>query len=143
MSWSYNVDDLTTDTASGRLNVTRFLLGDTDTSNQKVQDEEIVFGLSVTSDNVYRAASYMADGISSKYSGMVDTELDGALSAKYSQLSEQYRKLSLDLSKQGKKYSAGGLGVSSGGISVSRIDVNEENTDRVKPAFTREQFKNV
>ena len=45
MSWSYDPTDLNTTTASGRLNTVRFLVGDTDTNDQKVQNEEIEFSL--------------------------------------------------------------------------------------------------
>lgn len=143
MSWSYDLSDLDTTTSTGRLNVTRLLLGDTNTSNQQVQNEEVVFALSQTSNNVYRAAAYLANTLASKYASKVDTELDGALSAKYSQLNDQYKNLATSLEKQGKKYSAGSLGFSAGGIYVSDNDTNEENTNRIKPAFTREQFRNV
>jgi len=54
--WSYSVTDLNTTTASGRLNSVRLLVGDTDTSDQLVQDEEINFALAQANDNVYYAA---------------------------------------------------------------------------------------
>ena len=45
MAWSYSVADLNTTTSSGRLNTVRLLVGDTDTSDQLVQNEEITFAL--------------------------------------------------------------------------------------------------
>ena len=41
MAWSYDATDLGTGTASGRLNSVRLLVGDTDTTDQQVQNEEI------------------------------------------------------------------------------------------------------
>jgi hypothetical protein len=47
MTWSYNPSNLGTDTATAeRLNVVRYLVGDTDVDDQQVQDEEITFALS-------------------------------------------------------------------------------------------------
>jgi hypothetical protein len=46
MAWSYDPTDLDNTTASGRLNIVRLLVGDTDTVDQQVQNEEITFGLS-------------------------------------------------------------------------------------------------
>ena len=45
MAWSYDPTDLNTTTASGRLNTVRLLVGDTDTTDQQVQNEEVTFSL--------------------------------------------------------------------------------------------------
>jgi hypothetical protein len=45
MAWSYNPSNLGTDTGAERLNVVRYLVGDTDVNDQQVQDEEITFAL--------------------------------------------------------------------------------------------------
>lgn len=141
MTWSYSAADLSLDTDTGRLNAVRFLVGDTVTSDQQVQDEEIEFALAATGDNAYFAAAYVSNAIASKYARRVDTQLDGALSAKYSQLQDHYKKLAFTLDKQGKRFSGGALGISFGGISVSDIDTVRENTDRVSPSFRRDRFR--
>ena len=51
MAWSYNPAQLGTSTAAERINSVRLLLGDTDTADQQVQNEEITFGLSQTGDS--------------------------------------------------------------------------------------------
>lgn len=140
MAWSYDVSNLDLETSGGRLNVVRFLIGDTDTTNQMIQNEEITFALSATGDNPYSAAIYSAMSLSSKYASKVDVELDGELSAKYSQLGKQYRMLALDLDKQAKRFSGTNLGVSAGGISISKILTNRENEDRVPSEFRRDRF---
>jgi len=141
MSWSYDATALGTSTAAERLNSVRYLVGDTDTSDQQVQDEEVTFALSQVGDNIFYAASFVADNLSAKYSRLVDTKLDGALSSKYSDLTKNYRLLASQLRQQGQRYSGGALGISFGGITVSGINTNRANTDRVQPSFRRDRFR--
>ena len=140
MTWSYSEDVLNTTTASGKLNTVRLLVGDTDETDQIVQDEEINFALT-QSDNVYYAASWVASVIAAKFARKVSTELDGQLRADYSDLSRQYNKLSGTLRQNGTKYNAGSLGVVFGGTDISGIETVREQTDRVKPSFRRDQFR--
>ena len=141
MAWSYDETDLGTTTASGRLNSVRLLLGDTDTNDQQVQNEEITFGLAQTNDNVYFAAAWCARVVAATYSRQVNTSLDGALSADYTDLAKQYTGLAESLEYQGKKAGAV-VGVKAGGISKARVDVVRANTDRIVPSFRRDRFRN-
>lgn len=141
MSWSYDPTDLNTDTNSGRLNTVRFLVGDTDTNNQRVQDEEVTFSLSENKDNVNSAASYIANTLASKYASKVTIELDGQLMAHYSDLYKHYRSLADKLGYQAKTLGAK-LGVLAGGISKTKVGSVRSSTDRVKPAFRRDRFTN-
>lgn len=143
MSWSYSATDLNTTTASGRLNSVRLLVGDTDTNDQLVQNEEITFALGQTGDNIYYAAAWVCRSIAAKFSRMVDTQLDGALSANYSDRAKQYQQLAVQVENQGKKTSGKSLGVFAGGISNSDMSVANQDSDRVKPAFAIHQFDNV
>ena len=143
MSWSYSASDLTTTTSAGRINTVRLLVGDTDTTDQLVQNEEITFALSQTGDNVYYAAVWICRAIAAKFSRMVTTTLDGALSANYSDRAKQYTQLATQIEAQGKKTSGKALGVSAGGISVAAMDLANATTDRVTPAFGVTQFDNV
>jgi len=143
MAWSYDVADLNTTTSSGRLNTVRLLVGDTDTSDQLVQNEEITFALAQVGDNIYYAGSWVCKVIAAKFSRMVTTTLDGALSANYSDRAKQYQQLSIQIEAQGKKTSGKSLGVFGGGISVVGVEAVRANPDRVKPAFTVNQFDNV
>jgi|TARA_B110000908_G_scaffold131331_1_gene154558 hypothetical protein len=145
MAWSYDPTDLDTTTASGRLNTVRLLVGDTDTVDQQVQNEEITFSLSENGNNIYYAAAWSARNISSKYSRKVNTSLDGALKADYSDLAKQYRTLADDLEYQGKTNGSGssvGIGVLAGGITKTGIETVRENTDRIEGSFRRDRFKN-
>jgi hypothetical protein len=141
MAWSYDETDLGTTTASGRLNSVRLLLGDTDTNDQQVQNEEITFGLAQTNDNIYFAAAWCARTVAAKYSRQVNTQLDGALSADYTDLAKQYATLAENLEYQGKKAGAV-VGIKAGGISKTVIDTVRANTDRVQPSFRRDRFRN-
>lgn len=116
MTWSYSNTDLDISTSTGRLNIVRFLVGDTDTTDQQVQNEEITFALSQATDDVYSAAAYIARSLSAKFSRLVDVDLDGQLAESYSQLQKHYSDLAKQMSEQ--KLEAGGvsLGVSGGGL---------------------------
>ena len=141
MAWSYDATDLDTTTASGRLNTVRLLVGDTETLDQQAQNEEVTFALAENGDSVYYAAAWVARVISSKYSRRVTTQLDGALSANYSDLAKQYKKLADDLEYQGKT-SGAAVGILAGGITKSSIEVARANTNRIEGSFRRDRFRN-
>lgn len=141
MSWSYDPTDLDNNTSSGRLNTVRLLVGDTDTLDQQVQNEEVTFGLSENGDNTYYAAAWIARAIASKYSRKVNTSLDGALEADYSDLAKQYMQLADNLEYQGKT-SGASVGVLAGGITKSRVNAVRANTNRIEGSFRRDRFKN-
>lgn len=141
MAWSYDATALGTSTASERLNSVRLFVGDTDTTDQQVQNEEITFALSQTSDNVYSAASFTARLIASKYSRLVTTELDGQLMAEYSDLAKQYNKLSKDLDHLASEYGTPKLGVAAGGLTTTQIDAARTLTTRVSPSFRMDRFR--
>jgi hypothetical protein len=124
MAWTYDDTDLTTATASGRLNSTRLLLGDTDINEPLTKDSEVVFALSESSDNVYKAASWLARSIASKYSREVNVELDGILTVDYSTLAANFTKLADQLEYQAKTNGAK-LGIYAGGLpSATSGDTN-------------------
>ena len=141
MAWSYDATDLGTGTASGRLNSVRLLVGDTDTTDQQVQNEEITFALNQTNDNVYYAAAWAARTIAAQYSRRVTQNLSGALSADYSDLQNHYTSLAETLEHQGKK-SGAVVGIKAGGISIATVDNVRQDTDRIAPSFRRDRFRN-
>ena len=140
MSFSYNPADLDTTTSSGRLNTVRLLVGDTDTSDQQIQDEEIFFALSEHSDNVYSAAAFACRFIAAKYARLVTTQLDGALQSNYSDLQKHYAALEASIKALDRESNGGKLGVYAGGISIADMAAVDSNPDRVKPAFSIGQF---
>jgi hypothetical protein len=141
MAWSYDPTDLDTTTASGRLNTVRLLVGDTETLDQQVQNEEITFALAENGNNIYPSAAWVSRAIASKYSRRVTTQLDGALSANYSDLAKQYMQLADQLEYQGKTNGAA-VGVLAGGITKSGIEAVRANTNRIEGSFRRDRFRN-
>lgn len=141
MAFTYDPSDLDTSTSSGRLNTVRLLVGDTNSADVQTQNEEIQFALSQHSDNVYSAGEFICKIIAAKYSRLVTTQLDGALSSNYSDLAKQYSSLASSIKQMGID-ARGGIGLSAGGISISDMAAVELNTDRVKPAFKIGQFDN-
>lgn len=141
MGWSYYPTDLDTGTTYGRLNTVRLLVGDTEVLDKQVENEEVFFALAENGNNVYKAAAWVARAIASKYSRKVNTSLDGALKADYSDLAKQYLELADNLDYQGK-VSGASVGLLAGGITKSGIDAVRANTNRVEGSFRRDRFKN-
>lgn len=141
MSWSYDPTDLDTTTASGRLNTVRLLVGDTDTLDQQVQNEEIMFALAENNNNIYYSSAWVCRTISSQYARRVTTQLDGALSANYSDLIKHYAQRADTLEYQGKT-SGAAVGILAGGITKSGVEAVRANTNRIEGSFRRDRFKN-
>ena len=141
MSWSYDESTINTTTAIGRLNAVRLLVGDTDSTNQIMQDEEINFSIAEANNNVYYAASHVASLISSKYSGYVTTELDGALRVEYNELADKYKTLAGELWSKAKRFSGTSMGVFFGGTTKSGVEAVRADTNRIGGVFTEDQFR--
>lgn len=140
MAWTYSSAPGTS-TASGRRDAVRMLVGDTDTNDQQIQDEEIAFALDQAGDGVYQAAAIAARAIAGKYARRVDTDFE-TVSASYSQRQKHYLSLAVKLDRQAI-LQGGGIGTPvMGGISESEMDSVEDDDDRVESAFRRKQFRN-
>jgi hypothetical protein len=133
MTVTYDPTNLDETTSGGRVNVVRFLLGDTNVNSPEVQDEEITFTLSKSANKVYLAASLCAASISSKYSGLANVEIDGILTVDYGELSSSFSKLSINLKSDGHRLEGGSIGIFVGGLPVSPAR---------SYAFFRGQFQN-
>lgn len=123
MTWSYSGDPSSSD-----LDALRFLIGDTDTSDQQFSDEELNYLLDQTDDNVVAAALLAIDRLLIKYSRTPDQKT-GDIDIKYSQRVEQ-------LTKARASITAGLAPVPyAGGISVSDMESVRDDTDRAGPIF--------
>lgn len=131
MSWSYD-PNLSTDRDR-----VRFLIGDTDTNDQLLSDEELDYLL--TQYSVYEAAAVACEAIAAKYARKADKEV-GDLSIKWSQVSDQYTKKAQELRKQAKVSNP--AVPFAGAISISQKETVEADADRTIPAFSRDQFDN-
>jgi hypothetical protein len=141
LAWSYNPSDLTPTTDAGRLNIVRLLIGDTNTTDQQLQDSEITFALSQNGNNTYSAAYWACNALVSKYARLVNTQLDGALKSDYSDLMQHYLLLASSIEYQGKS-SGASLGVRAGGITKVSVEAARADTNRIEGSFRRDQFKN-
>lgn len=127
---------------SERINNVRFLIGDTDSSNYAITNDNIAFALTQAGDDVYLSAAICARAIAAKYATYVDTKFE-SVSSDYSQLQVNYTKLAIKLEAQSKKYGTRGLGLpAAGGLTYSGIRANDLNDDRVQPKFKQDQFAN-
>lgn len=131
MTWTYDGDP----SANTRDEV-RFLVGDTDTNDQQLSDEEIAY-LLAEEGNVAGAAVAAVKGLLAKYARLVDKSV-GDLKLSYSQRAGQYAKLLQTLER---RRLVRGVGIKAGGTSLARKETVEQDTDRVQPSFKRDQFR--
>jgi hypothetical protein len=138
--WTYDPTNLSETTGSGRLNVVRLLIGDTIAEDPILQDEEVLFALSQSS-NLYSVASWCCGVIAAKYAREVTTTISGTLREQLEQKINHYSQLESKLSKDAKK-SGNSLGVRAGGINRVVVDIVENDPTRVEPRFKIGQFDN-
>lgn len=127
MAWTYGGDP----SANDRDEV-RFLVGDTDTSDQLVNDAEIAYAVAEEADNLM-AAARIAKAIAAKFARLVDKSV-GDLSISYNQRQEAFLNLASELETRSNR---SGAAPYAGGISVSDKETVEDNTDRVEPSFKK------
>tara|TARA_R100001143_G_scaffold57840_1_gene55326 strand:- start:298 stop:693 length:396 start_codon:yes stop_codon:yes gene_type:complete len=130
MTWTYNPASIGTDLAKVRL-----LIGDTDTNDQQMTDEEIQFFID-GEETIYMAAYRCALSLVAKFARMVDKEM-GDLKLLAAQRHRHY----LQLAETLKQKNVPGL-PSAGGIYQSEKDTLNDNTDMVKPFFKRGMMEN-
>lgn len=138
--WTYDPTNISDATDEGKLNAVRLLVGDTDTTDKQLQDEELYFALNQSRGNIYRAAYWAAGVLYSKYARLVNTELDEAIRVDYSDLADNYKAIRSDLKMQMADSGIGGLRLFATGISQAEIEAARENTDRPQSTFYRDKF---
>ena len=127
MTWTY---DPTLATDKDRV---RFLIGDTDTTDQQLANEEITYLLTVQS-NVMLAAANAASGLAAKYARKADTSI-GDLSISASQRAAAYLALYEQLKMQAHQAGILGGRMFVGGLTVSGKESLADDTDAVQPNF--------
>ncbi len=125
MTWTYSGDP-----SSTNRDAVRFLVGDTDNTDQLVTDEEIAYALAQEG-NAYNAAARMARGLASKFARHPDQSL-GDLSISYSQRYKHFTELAKKLETEGS--SRRGVPYA-GGISKADKDTVSADSDRIQPAI--------
>jgi len=135
LTWSYDNDPENDDGDAVRLEC-----GDTNTDEQLLTDEEIDYCIA-KEENVTSAAARACDLIAAELSREVTTRAGagGEFQVRMEQAAAGYRQKAIDLRARAILYAT----PYAGGISISDKDAEEERTDRVEPAFSRDQFENV
>ena len=131
MAWSY-ISPLANDKDK-----VRFLVGDTNTSDQLVTDEEIEWAL--TNDTIYSAAATVAESIGSKFARKADKTVDD-LSISYSQISKAYMDKAKELRSKSNRRSF--VSPYLGGISQSEKESSRDDDDLIQPEFRKDMFDN-
>lgn len=132
MTWSYSGDP-----SASNVDEIRFWAQLTDTNDQHLTNEEITFVRTIESSNV-AAAARCCEILATKYAREADIRAgsDGELSIKFSQISEQFMARAKDLRSSAVAYASPWAA----SISITEKQDQEDNTDRVGPAFERNQF---
>jgi len=135
MTWSYsgspgdsNVDEI------------RFWAQLTDSADERLSNEELTFIRTIESTNI-GAAARACEVLATKYSAEADVKVgaSGEFSIKASQLSAQFSKMAAELRREASKHASPWAA----SISVTEKTAQETDTDRVEPAFTRDQFNGL
>jgi hypothetical protein len=98
MAWTYSGDP-----AGSARDKVRFLIGDTDTTNQLLNDAEIAFLLDQWNNNAYIAASEACNSLAAKFSAKSDYSRsvgDLSISTQYGQQADRYASLGGQLRAQ-------------------------------------------
>ena len=142
MTWTYSGDP-----AANARDSIRFLVGDTDTHDQLVSDEEIawtnseVTGSGTATTDLYTVAYRVMLAIASKFSRLANQQV-GDLRVDLSQKADNARRQAEELRTLAGRENLVPVPYA-GGISVSDKDIDRENSDRVDPFFTSGQFANT
>lgn len=131
MAWTYSGNP-----GSSSRDAVRFLVGDTNSRAQKLQDGEIDWLVSQYT-NVYKAAGYAARAIAAKFADLVDKSL-GDFRLAYSQRQQAYLNMAKTYLNQAAARTAMPY---AGGISRSDKMIDQMNTDLEQPTFYRYEFE--
>lgn len=135
MVWTYSLTSL----ATTQKDQVRLAIGDTLSSDQQLQDEEINAALANRS-TILGAAADCCRSIAAKFSRSVTQKAAGA-SANFSDLAKQYLTMALQFDAQAAL--SGSALPYAGGISIADKMNQETNSDRVPPNFTIGMDDNV
>lgn len=128
MTWTYS------DPSTNDKDAVRFLVGDTDTNDQLVSDEEIEFFIEEFPSSKYHAAAEVAESIAAKFAREVSHSGDG-LSYSAEQLHQNYAALAERLRKQARRRHRSGAGPYVGGISWREREMADADSDKIPTSF--------
>ena len=131
--WSYSGNP----GASAR-DAVRFLIGDTDQTDQILQNGEITYLLSQYGNNVLNASIRAIEGIMAKFARMSDESV-GPVRISFSQRLKGYERMRQTLIQRQAMTDASPY---AGGISQSDASTVDADGDRTKPDFTKHMMEN-
>lgn len=130
MTWTYSGDPAASD-----LDAVRWLVGDTNSSDQLVQDEEIAYALANYGGPVH-AAAVVCEQISGQFSREAVSKKVGSLSINFGAKAKEYA----NRCKQLRRLIATDLTeIFAGGLSISEKETLASDTDAVQPSFAKGQ----
>lgn len=132
MTWTYDASLLSETTSVGRRYLIRLALGDTDTTDQVLQDEEIDAYLSMASDTLRLATIYALRALIAKYSRQADLWI-GHTRVQASQRARQYRELLAIVEATGPNTLV--ANILFGGQSFAEKEDLDSDLDAVKLSF--------
>jgi len=133
MTWTYSGDPAASDLAQAR-----FLIGDTDSDDELLQDEEIEWAIASQS-TITLAAALCLRTLSNKFSRLVTRKI-GDLAVNCSDMAKAFADRAKELDPAGVTASFLLALPSFGGLSVSGKDTLNSETDAVQPSFSRGMF---
>ena len=139
MTWTYSGDP-----ATNARDSIRFLIGDTDTNDQLINDEEIAWinnqltGSDTATTALYNAAYRGCITIASKFSRLADQSV-GDLKVSMSQKAKAYRDQATELLELAGREGSVPTPYA-GGITITDKEIDWDNTDLVRPGFFKGQF---
>lgn len=134
MAWTYNGDPNTNE-----VDAVRFLVGDTETTDQLASDEEIQWFLSEWPD-VYEASASLCEALAAKFAREVSVSADG-MSFSGDQISRNFARRAEALRDMSGKQRKAGIPYV-GGISWIERQKADADSDLIQPSFRSHQHDN-
>jgi len=129
MTWTYSGNP-----SASTLDQVRYLCQDTDSTEQLLQDAEVTFEIA-QNPNPYLAAAACAERLSLKFGRDVTFRV-GDTQVNYGERAREYRLLATQLRQ---RYALRSAMPYAGGLSISEKQTILADTDRVEPAFHRQE----
>lgn len=142
MSWSYSFDPTTSD-----VDAVRFEIQDTNASSPLLQNEEIAAAIlretgsaaatpaALLDGPLFASAARCMEALARLFSAQADQQV-GELQINYSRQADGYTKRAKELRAKAQGFHA----PTSGGLSESAKQAEQDDPDRVQPAFYKDQF---
>ena len=130
MTWSYSGNP-----ASSNKDAVRFLVGDTDTADQLVSDQEVNYAIAEQASNNLAAAMVLR-ALAAKFSRLVTNKV-GDVSANCSDMAKAFQDRADALDPGGITTGTVLASPSFGGLSQSEKDAYDSNSDAVQPDFRK------